>query len=250
MKALGVIILLCSLAGCGAKNQVNADLSTSMPQKIIWAWERPEDLRFLDAKEYGVAFLAQTIFLEKDSVILRQRRQPLEVSPGTYMIAVTRIETNKDGAKRPTFDAEMVSQTVKLIQNTLDLADVKGVQIDFDAVSSERAFYRSVMMELKKQLPVKTPLTMTSLASWCTGDSWFNDFPVDEAVPMVFQMAADEEKIKIFLRNGNDWNEPLCRGSYGISIDDPLKVELKPNRRIYYFSNNAWRAPDIRSLRR
>ena len=249
MKALGVIILLCSLAGCGAKNQVNADLSTSMPQKIIWAWERPEDLRFLDANEYGVAFLAQTIFLEKDSVILRQRRQPLEVSPGTYMIAVTRIETNKDGTKRPTFDAEMVAQTVKLIQNTLDLADVKGVQIDFDAVSSERAFYRSVVTELKKQLPVKTPLTMTSLASWCTGDSWFNDFPVDEAVPMVFQMAADEEKIKIFLRNGNDWNEPLCRGSYGISIDDPLKVELKPNRRIYYFSNNAWRAPDIRSLR-
>jgi len=220
-----------------------------MPQKIIWAWERPEDLRFLDANEYGVAFLAQTIFLEKDSVILRQRRQPLEVSPGTYMIAVTRIETNKDGTKRPTFDAEMVAQTVKLIQNTLDLADVKGVQIDFDAVSSERAFYRSVVTELKKQLPVETPLTMTSLASWCTGDSWFNDFPVDEAVPMVFQMGADEEKIKIFLRNGNDWNEPLCRGSYGISIDDPLKVELKPNRRIYYFSNNAWRAPDIRSLR-
>ena len=249
MKALGVIILLCSLAGCGAKNQVNADLSTSMPQKIIWAWERPEDLRFLDANEYGVAFLAQTIFLEKDSVILRQRRQPLEVSPGTYMIAVTRIETNKDGTKRPTFDAEMVAQTVKLIQNTLDLADVKGVQIDFDAVSSERAFYRSVMMELKKQLPVKTPLTMTSLASWCTGDSWFNDFPVDEAVPMAFQMGADEAKIKTYLRNGNDWNEPLCRGSYGISIDDPLKVELKPNRRIYYFSNNAWRAPDIRSLR-
>ena len=249
MKALGVIILLCSLAGCGAKNQVNADLSTSMPQKIIWAWERPEDLRFLDAKEYGVAFLAQTIFLEKDSVILRQRRQPLEVSPGTYMIAVTRIETNKDGTKRPTFDAEMVAQTVKLIQNTLDLADVKGVQIDFDAVSSERAFYRSVVTELKKQLPVETPLTMTSLASWCTGDSWFNDFPVDEAVPMAFQMGADEAKIKTYLRNGNDWNEPLCRGSYGISIDDPLKVELKPNRRIYYFSNNAWRAPDIRSLR-
>jgi len=220
-----------------------------MPQKIIWAWERPEDLRFLDAKEYGVAFLAQTIFLEKDSVILRQRRQPLEVSPGTYMIAVTRIETNKDGTKRPTFDAEMVAQTVKLIQNTLDLADVKGVQIDFDAVSSERAFYRSVVTELKKQLPVETPLTMTSLASWCTGDSWFNDFPVDEAVPMAFQMGADEEKIKTYLRNGNDWNEPLCRGSYGISIDDPLKVELKPNRRIYYFSNNAWRAPDIRSLR-
>ena len=105
-----------------------------------------------------------------------------------------------------------------------------------------------MMIELKKQLAPETPLTMTALASWCTGDAWFNDFPVDEAVPMVFQMGADVEKIKTYLRNGNDWREPLCRGSYGISIDDPLKVELKPNRRTYYFSNNAWRPSDLRAF--
>src|SRR5258706_4053352 len=232
---------------CISKNQVNPNLSSTMPQKILWVWERPEDLRFLDPKEFGVAFLAQTIFLEKDGVILNQRRQPLDISPGTYMIAVTRIETNKDGAKRPTFDAEMISKTVKLIKTSLDLPNVKGEQIDFDAVSSERAFYRRMIIDLRKQTPEGVTLTMTSLASWCTGDAWFNDFPVDEAVPMAFQMGADEEKIKTYLRNGNDWNEPLCRGSYGISIDDPLKVELKPNRRTYYFSNNAWRASDIRA---
>jgi len=90
---------------------------------------------------------------------------------------------------------------------------------------------------------------MTSLASWCTGDAWFNDFPVDEAVPMVFQMGADSDKIKTFLRNGNDWQEPLCRGSYGISVDDPLGVEVKKNRRIYYFSSRAWREDDVERLR-
>lgn len=220
-----------------------------MPQKIIWAWERPEDLRFLDPNEFGVAFLAQTILLEKNDVIHRPRRQPLDVSPGTYMIAVTRIETNKDGTKRPTFSPDMTEKVAGLIKNTLDLPDIKGIQIDFDAVVSERLFYRSMIDKLRKQTPEGITLTMTSLASWCIGDAWFNDFPVDEAVPMAFQMGADDEKIKTYLRNGNDWSEPLCRGSYGLSVDDSLNVTLKPDRRIYYFKNDAWGRSDIERLR-
>ena len=238
------ILALFSLA-CGSKNTVNPRLSDDMPQKILWAWERPEDLRFLDPKEFGVAFLAQTIYLENENVTPKPRRQLLDVSPGTYMIAVTRIETNKDGTKRPSFDAEMVGKVAVLIKNTLDLPDIKGIQIDFDAVVSERAFYRSLMNEVRKQLPPNTPLTMTSLASWCTGDAWFNDFPVDEAVPMAFQMGADEEKIKAYLRNGNDWKEPLCRGSYGISLEEGRFEGIKPRRRMYYFKNSAWKNGDL-----
>ena len=227
---------------CTAKNQVNPELVNQMPSKFIWAWERPEDLRFLEPKDFGVAFLAQTLFVTGDGIDPKPRRQPLEVSPGTYMIAVTRIETNK--GSHPAYSAEQRRRIVSLVKGTLELPDVKAVQIDFDAVVSERAFYRAMMHDLKKELPAGTPLTMTSLASWCTGDAWFNDFPVDEAIPMAFQMGADEEKIKTYLRNGNDWNEPLCRGSYGISIDDPLNVELKPHRRTYYFKNSPWTKSD------
>jgi len=248
VKISAAILICLLLAGC-TKNHVNPDLSSKMPARIVWAWERPEDLRFLDPKEFGVALLAQTIFLEGDNVIPRRRQQPLDVAPGTYVIAVTRIETNKESGKRSSLSDDQRRRVVSLIKSTLDLPDVKAVQIDFDAVVSERAFYRSMMRELRSQLPADTPLTMTSLASWCTGDAWFNDFPVDEAVPMAFQMAADEEKIKTFLRNGNDWNEPLCRGSYGISVDDPLGVQLKPGRRIYYFKNGPWMDGDISKLR-
>jgi hypothetical protein len=246
---VSALIVITFFAACTTKNQVNPTLSNTMPTKILWAWERPEDLRFIDIKQYGVAFLAQTITLETDNVLPKPRRQPLDTPPGTYIIAVTRIETKKGSAERPTFTPEMATKVATFVKNTLDLPDVKGVQIDFDAVVSERNFYRSMMKELKKQLPPKTPLTMTSLASWCTGDAWFNDFPVDEAVPMAFQMGADDEKIKNYLRNGNDWNEPLCRGSYGISVDEPLGVELKPNRRVYYFSNAAWKSSDLDRIR-
>lgn len=231
------------MPGCAAKNQVNPALSNKMPQKILWAWERPEDLRFLDEKQFGVAFLAQTLILEHDNVVFTPRRQPLEINPGTYLIAVTRIETNK--TTHPAYSAEQRNKLISLIKNTLNLPDVKAVQIDFDAVVSEREFYRRMMFELKKQLPANVPLTMTSLASWCTGDAWFNDFPVDEAVPMAFQMGADTDKIKRYLANGNDWNEPLCRGSYGISINEPLNVEMRTGRRIYYFKKEAWDKNDL-----
>jgi hypothetical protein len=240
VSAFALVLLLLN---CAAKNQVNPALSDQMPQKILWAWERPEDLRFLDAKEYGVAFLAQTLTLERNDEIFTPRRQPLEVNPGTYLIAVTRIETNK--SVRPVYSTEQLNKLLTLIKRTLDLPDVKAVQIDFDAVASEREFYRQMIVELRKQLPQSVPLTMTSLASWCTGDAWFNDFPVDEAVPMAFQMGADTEKIKRFLANGNDWNEPLCRGSYGVSIEELLKVEFKPGRRIYYFKSTAWNRDDF-----
>ncbi|MBP6004670.1 MAG: hypothetical protein KA746_14665 [Pyrinomonadaceae bacterium] len=223
-----------------------------MPPKFLWAWERPEDLRFLDPTEYGVAFLAQTIFLEQNTVTPKPRRQPLEIAPGTYLIAVTRIETAKDNAKRPTFDDEMIGKTVRLIKGTLELPNVRAIQIDFDAVVSERDSYRKMMFALRKELDkdtdrsVRTPLTMTSLASWCTGDAWFNDFPVDEAVPMVFQMGADSDKIKTYLRNGNDWTEPLCRGSYGISLEEGHPNGMKDWRRTYYFKNTRWAATDLK----
>ena len=219
-----------------------------MPQKIVWAWERAEDLTFLDPREFGVAFLTKTIFLENDRVIPRQRRQPLDIAPGAYLIAVTRIETNKETARRPKFDISTITKTAFLIEKTLELPNVKAIQIDFDAVVSERSFYRSLMLELKKRLPPETPLTMTSLASWCVGDAWFNDFPVDEAVPMVFQMGADSEKIKAYLQNGNDWNEPLCRGSYGISVEEGRPEGMKEGRRMYYFKNTPWTSESMNKL--
>ena len=237
------------LPSCRPKtNTVNPQLASAMPPRMLWAWERPEDLRFLDPNQFGVAFLAQTIYLEKEIVRPNRRKQPLELAPGAYLVAVTRIETQRDNFRRPVFDAKMAAEVAKLIRGTLDRPEVKGVQVDFDAMASERNFYREMMTDLKNQLPPETPLTMTSLASWCTGDAWFNDFPVDEAVPMVFVMGADAEKVRTYLRSGNDWQEPLCRGSYGVSLHERFQG-MKPGRKIYYFKNSPWSPQDLDTLR-
>jgi hypothetical protein len=248
---LGVLFFVCfALFFTNCKNQNQVKQNAEMPPKILWAWERPEDLRFIDTKEIGVAFLAQTLFLQNEEIVWKPRRQPLEIAPETYLIAVTRIETSKEGGKRPPFSPSQVEKIVNLVKNTLERPNVKAVQIDFDAVGSERKFYREMITKLKNRLPDNTPLTITALASWCVGDAWFNDFPVDEAVPMAFEMGADSDRIRSFLADGNDWREPLCKGSYGISVDEPLNVNFKPNRRFFYFKSKPWDKSDLEKITR
>lgn len=245
-----LFVIFTLFFACRTKNAVNPQLNAELPPKILWAWERAEDLRFLDARQFGVAFLAQTLILTGDDVVFRPRRQSLELPENIYVIAVTRIETLKETSKRPALSAEQRRKVVDLLKKTLALPNVKAIQTDFDVVVSEREFYRALVNDLRRELPEKTPLTMTSLASWCVGDHWFNDFPVDEAVPMAFEMGADSDRIRDFLAKGNDWNEPLCRGSYGLSVNDPLvNVDFKPNRRFYYFKSSAWEKTDLEKIK-
>jgi hypothetical protein len=249
------ILCLCCLFlllffACHKAREVNHKLTSAMPDTILWAWERDEDLRFLDSDRFGAAFLAQTLYLENDEVIFRPRRQSLMVLPATYLIAVTRIETNKDKLKRPTLSDVQKKEIVRLIKNSLERPNVKAVQIDFDVVVSEREFYKNVATDLRRELPDNVPLTITSLASWCIGDSWFDDFPIDEAIPMAFRMGADSGGVRSFLASGKDWNEPLCHGSYGFSLDEPLEFNRKENRRVYYFKSAAWEKSDLEKLKR
>jgi hypothetical protein len=244
----GVLFLSALLAGCSSSNQVK--INREMPPAILWAWERGEDLRFLDTGRFGVAFLAQTLILEQDETIFRPRRQPLQLAPGTYLIAVTRIETGKEKNKRPALSDKQKNEIISLIRRTLELPDVKAVQIDFDAVVSERNFYKSLVRDLRENLPENTPLTITALASWCVGDGWFGEMPIDEAVPMAFRMGADDKPIRDFLAKENDWREPLCKGSYGVALDEPLQAKFKPNRRFYVFNSESrgWKAEDLKRL--
>src|SRR4030095_12284537 len=65
----------------------------SLPNTILWAWERPEQLDFIDPEQIGVAYLAKTIQLQQEDVFVRPRLQPLTLRPSTRLVAVVRIET-------------------------------------------------------------------------------------------------------------------------------------------------------------
>jgi hypothetical protein len=220
---------------------------TGFPSIILWAWERPEDLRFLDSDKFAVAFLAQTLKLKDNEVHVQARRQALKVSPETRLIAVTRIETLKNNALAPDLSKAQSDECAQLILDTLKLKNVAAIQIDFDAKVSERGFYQTLLKKLRNRLPNETPLSMTSLASFCIGDPWIKDLPVNEAIPMAFRMGSDEKLVKKFLADGNDFPVALCRKSIGIATDEPLTINFGKSRRIYVFkaSPKGWTRADV-----
>ena len=242
-------LTLVMLAGCLTKYQTRNRLNENyFPRVVLWAWERPEDLKSLDSNRFAVAFLAQTLVLKNYEVIMDPRHQPLDVSPETKLMAVTRIESLKNTGERAALSDAQRKKVVDLILRTMRLRNVSAIQIDFDAASSERDFYRALVHDVRANLPDNVPLTMTALASFCVGDRWLSDLPVDEAVPMIFRMGADDRTIKSFLSSGEDFREPLCQKSYGIAIDEPLDIKFKPGRRVYVFNHRSWKASDIAAI--
>jgi hypothetical protein len=207
-----------------------------LPPIILWAWERPEDLSFIDTQKVGVAYLARTLYLESDLVVVRPRLNPLVVPPDAVVIPVVRIETKDDSP--PTLSPEQREQAVRAIAELASSGPAE-IQIDFDATLSERGFYRALLNDLRARVPRSIALSITALASWCIYDDWIADLPVDEAVPMLFSMGADSEEVAAYLRRGGAFAPRICRSSIGVAIDEPI-VTAPAGRRVYVFSSHAW----------
>ena len=72
---------------------------------------------------------------------------------------------------------------------------------------------------------------MTALASWCAGDTWIEALPVDEAVPMLFEMGPDRFAIAGRVRHDAPFGEGRCAQAIGVSTREPLgRVPLRGAR--------------------
>jgi hypothetical protein len=120
------------------------DPMPQFPRIMLWAWERPEKLDFINPREIGVAFLARTIQIHGGLVTVRPRLQPLIVAPGTAIMAVVRIES-KDALYSTHREVEHA------ILEATDFPDVRALQVDYDAKASERDFYRTVLTDLSQR---------------------------------------------------------------------------------------------------
>ncbi len=202
------------------------------PALILWAWERPEDLTFIDPQKTGVAYLAKTLFLRGSEVVIRPRLQPLALPPGTTVIPVVRIET--DNLNTPSFSEGQVGDLAVEISKLALSPKVSMIQIDFDATSSQHQFYRALLVELRQRLPATTKISITALASWCQGDNWLTDLPIDEAVPMLFRMGLDRNAILSRLA-GDGLQSTRCDTAAGISTDERID-NLPRVSRLYVFN--------------
>jgi len=208
----------------------------TLPETFLWAWERPERLEFIDPRKVGVAFLSKTIDLSGDRISIRPRLQPLSLPANTKLVAVVRIQTDRHN--KPSFSDEQLARTVSGVVEAAHLPAVLAVQIDFDAKTSEREFYRRLLAITRKQLPDSTALSITALSSWCAGDNWLRDMPIDEAVPMLFRMGIDGRQFASTLAAGNNAFTEPCNAAAGVSTDELISPPIR--QRLYIFSPTPW----------
>jgi hypothetical protein len=224
---------LTSIAWRKVRPYILHDPFAGLPRVFLWAWERPENLEFLNPKDAGVAVLAKTLLLNPDGVFTRPRMQPIELPPGIETIAVVRIEAHS-AAFAEKVKAEAVRQILELTTRS-----ASGIQIDFDARASERSFYRALLEDVHKQMPAHKALSITALASWCLYDDWISDLPIDESIPMLFRLGADSKRVKQYLASGDDFRAAKTRFSIGLSMDE-LPQKTFSGRRIYMFNPKPW----------
>ncbi len=219
---LAALILTCLTGSCRARHP-----GFELPGVVLWAWERPESLRYIDPRTTGVAFLAGTATIAANgSFSMRLRTQSLALPPNAAVLAVVRIES---------VAAHAVDSPAALTAALLSVASqpgVRGLQLDFDARRSERTFYRTLLEALHAQ--TSRPIGVTALASWCSGDRWLDREPVAEAVPMFFRLGNGETREMAI-------KSPVCRGAIGLSTDEPWPARRAPGiRRIYVFDPRPW----------
>jgi hypothetical protein len=241
MWRAGAIGLLA--AGCAVSCQASAaplDRSApalrALPRLVLWAWQRPEDLRGLGAHRAGVAYLAATYRVSGGAVRVEPRTLPLLVDPDTPIVAVARLEVEPASALNLTPAA-----TDELAQSLVQLPHRPGVlalQIDFDAKASERGFYKDLIVRTRRALG-GVPLSVTALTSWCLDDAWMDPQAVDEIVPMLFRLGVPGGAL--IKSRGAEGTLPnrACGGAVGVSLDEPTPP-IAPGRRVYVFSPTAW----------
>src|SRR6478609_8874762 len=131
-RPLLVFVLAVVSHSCKQTTTRNRIDENHFPRIVLWAWERPEDLAFLDPQRFGIAFLAQTLTLKDGEVVYSPRHQPLKLPPGVKLIAVTRIESQKITREHVDLTDDLRKELVEHIRKTVQLNNVSVIQVDFD----------------------------------------------------------------------------------------------------------------------
>ena len=214
------------------------------PAPILWAWERPEDLRFAGA-DTTIAVLAGSITLSGDAVLAAPRRQPALLRADQKRSAVVHVEIDRHKPLAWTA-AQRQEAVAAALAYAADLP-AQSVQLDFEVRESERQVLLELVGDLRAGLGSDRRLSMTALASWCDTESWIEAAPVDEIVPMLFRMGPGGAALKRRLAEGGDFSDRRCRSAIGIATDTP-PLGLPAGRLIYVFNPHRWNAADYATL--
>jgi hypothetical protein len=236
-----LLVLLVADQNISARTRMPVD----MPPLVLWAWDRDDDFSFIDTRDTAVAYLAATVILRGETVLLAPRHNPLTAPKGARLVAVAHVEIDRH--EPPVVSDAQARDFAETLAALHENLPGEFLQIDFEARSSQRDFYVKAVAALRQRLP-DAVLSATALTSWCLHERWTESLAVDEVVPMFFRMGPDSPRIRKYFADGGDFRSVNCRTSIGVATDE-LPPAIPPGRRIYAFSPRRWNAETYATLR-
>ena len=245
-----VLVLACGLSFMAQAQRKAVSIS---PHVTVWAWERDEDLSYIDPAKVDVAYFAGNIHVRGSLVSFRPRTQKLKLPSHAKTIPVFRIETIRRGCGSSASDeivpdqraAEYVARTI--INRLKKLPRTEMVQIDFDALEDERPFYKTLLKYMRQGLPHETKISITALASWLLADRWIERGSADEAVAMLFSIGAGKRDVLARLKKQSLDSGADVPIAIGISASEKetnkslFSAEMqRKTRNLYLFSSKPW----------
>src|SRR5262245_37130320 len=174
-RALVGLTLLAVAAGVVWQLWRPRDPLPGFPATMLYVGDRAEDLRFLDPKTAGIAYLARTVIIGATAISVQPRLSPLEYSPGATLMAVVRLELTTP------FPPPLANVLPALLPAATGAA---ALQIDHDVAEGNHYWYYRLIADLRKALPSGKPLSVAVRPSWCSPGSWVAGLPVAEACPL------------------------------------------------------------------
>lgn len=245
-----VIFTLCLLLPTLAMDTRTVKLApphpalAQLPKDMLWAWERPEDLRWLPAG-IGVAYVASAIELRGDKALIRRRTAPLLLADNTAIVPVVHIDVSWNFP--PTKTQQQIDTITAELQRVTARANRNVVQLDFEVGRSQRAFLADTIAAARARLDPRIALSSTALASWCLDDYWIAELASDEVIPMVFRMGREQHALRQRILQQRGFVQQRCRSAIGFSSDEPM-MAVNTGRH-YYFSPKSWTAASWQAVR-
>lgn len=233
MKFLLLSFIAALFAGSAIASGAVGELDT--PREFWWYWDRPAEQLPAPAPGVGAAVLVTHVIFSGQGYLLQPRRSALRLPDGTATMPVVHVEV--DPARPFAANAAQNDALRAAVLDAVRRGSSTWVQLDFEARRSQREFWRTAVQSIKASLPAGVRLSVTALASWCYGDRWIGDAPVDEIVPMYFRLKQARRDYTV--RSAAGVTEARCATAYGVADDEPDWPVLLPGRRYVFLGQRG-----------
>lgn len=203
---------------------------------IPWIWHSSD----APAHAQEIAVLLDHLQLSGDGIAIRQRRKMLLVDKATRVTPVVHVQS--DPKNMPNLGPRQTEAIVQAVQ-AASLRSTSGwVQLDFEALESQRDYYVRLVSTLRNRLAPSIQFSVTVMAGWCAHKGLLAQLRADEVVPMFFHMGPQADTYRARLQRKPDQFDPRCRqqaAGFAVQEKPALEVQRRYDRR-YWFNYQAW----------